>query len=94
MKYQIKLVGEDEIFCERMKEFILAQYSHLFSFGADEESIKVQFTTKLGEEGIYCYQYGHRLVQEILWNQKEKDIFRGRYERNTGEKQTFERQRG
>lgn len=75
MKYQIKLVGEDEIFCERMKEFILAQYSHLFSFGTDEESIKVQFTTKPGEEGIYCYQSGHRLVQEILWNQKEKDAF-------------------
>lgn len=72
MKYQIRIDGKDPIFCERIKEFLLAQYGHLFSFGKDEDCIPVKFSANEEEEGISCYQSGHGLVQEILWNIKEE----------------------
>ena len=75
MKVPIKIQADDEIFCERMKEFLISQYGNLFSFGKEEESMTIRFTTKREEEGIYCFQSGHRLVQEILWNQKEKEVY-------------------
>ena len=75
MKYPIKIQADDEQFCVRMKEFILSQYGNLFSFGKEEGSDTIWFSTKKEEEGIYCYQSGHRLVQEILWDRKEKEVF-------------------
>ena len=75
MKVPIKIQADDEIFCERMKEFLISQYGNLFTFGKEEESTTIRFSTKREEEGIYCFQSGHRLVQEILWNQKEKEVY-------------------
>ncbi len=75
MKVPIKIQADDEIFCERMKEFLISQYGNLFTFGKEEESTTIRFSTKREEEGIYCFQSGHRLVQEILWDRKEKEVF-------------------
>ena len=77
MKYKLKIIDSEIAYANKLSTYIQSQHSDLFSlFYGDIENQKdvlsVQLKEAEEEEGIFKYQPGEQIVQELLWKMTQE----------------------
>lgn len=73
MKYKIKIIDKELAFATKLSNYMQSQHSDLFSLyygdiDKQEEVECIQLTETEEESGIFKYQSGEQIVQELLWS--------------------------
>ena len=77
MRYKLKIIDKELAYANKLSNYIQSQHSDLFRlfYGDIENQDEVQciqLMEKEEEEGIFKYQSGEQIVQELLWSMTQE----------------------